>query len=169
MNCNTEIYVHKFSHISIWYTQLAVEADISPGNAIFALFMGPHLPLGALNPHFPRYTLSIFPCKPNKMLLHHLCLSNMSEFFEQCFLLVRIFCGVIKQAPLAPLLVCFSFVTCFEFCLFCKAAFTGLSVRIAVAPFFLVVFAFPFLPIALGKRTYEFGRSGTCLRKYLFQ
>jgi hypothetical protein len=45
----------------------------------------------------------------------------------------------------------FSFATSFEFCLSRKAAFTGISLRIAVALFFLVVFAIHFLPTALGK------------------
>ena len=49
--------------------------SLFPGNAICAFLMGPHLPLGALNPYFPRYTLSV-----SVHANHHLRLSSPSEY-----------------------------------------------------------------------------------------
>jgi hypothetical protein len=59
MKSGTDIYVHKPSEIFIWYIRLAVGTNISPGNARSAFFMGPHLTLGALNPYFHRYAISV--------------------------------------------------------------------------------------------------------------
>jgi hypothetical protein len=47
--------------------------------------------------------------------------------------------------------MCFPFVICLDLCLSRKAAFTGVSVRIAIYLLFLVAFAVPFLPAGLGK------------------
>jgi hypothetical protein len=59
MKSGTDIYVHKTAEIFIWYIRLAVGTNIFPGNARSSFFMGPHLPLGALNPYFPRYTIAV--------------------------------------------------------------------------------------------------------------
>jgi hypothetical protein len=47
--------------------------------------------------------------------------------------------------------MCFSFVICLDFCVFRKAALTGVSVMTAVPLFFLVAFALAFLSAAFGK------------------
>jgi hypothetical protein len=59
MKCGTEIYIHKTLENLIWYIRLAVGRNISLGNASGVFFMSPHLALGALNPCFPRYTISV--------------------------------------------------------------------------------------------------------------
>jgi hypothetical protein len=46
--------------------------------------------------------------------------------------------------------MCFSFVTCLDFCAFRKTALTGVSVTTAVPLFFLVAFALAFLYAASG-------------------
>ena len=86
----------KTSEISIWYTRLAVGANIPQGNAIIALFMGTLLEFGASIRISLRYIhkLSICSCKPNKMFSHHLRLSSLN-FPNYCRL--KISCRLYKR------------------------------------------------------------------------
>jgi hypothetical protein len=113
MKNNTEIYVHKAWEISIRCTQLAVEANNIPRKQHLCTFHGPIFP--------PLHSLSICPCKPKNMFLHHFRLTSMYEF--SYFLLLRIPCGAIKQTPLAPLLMRFFFCRLFRVLLISQGLF----------------------------------------------
>jgi hypothetical protein len=93
---------------------------------------------------------SMCPWKPNKMFPHHFRLSslNFPHYFPR---LLRISFRVSKRRLLLRFWCVFPFVTCLDFCVSRKAAFTGVSVRIAIYFLFLVEFAAPFLPAVLGK------------------
>ena len=94
---------------------------------------------------------SICPSETNETFPHHLRLSSLSELFSLLYSSWNLLLSYLIRRFLFPFWCVFLFVACFkEFCLSRKAAFTGVSVRTAVALFFLV-FLLPFLPVDLRK------------------
>jgi hypothetical protein len=62
-------------------------------------------------------------------------------FFTICFFFESL-AALLKRHRLLPFWCAFPFVTCVNFCLSCKAAFTSVSVRIAILLFFLCAMEF---------------------------